>query len=163
MKPRTIQLISLLALLLPLLAAAETLSGRVVKVVDGDAVHVLDNAQERHKIRLAGIDAPERKQAFGKKAKEHLSSSVAGETVKVDWNKRDRYKRVVGKIIHQGRDINLEMVRAGLAWWYRKYAREQNAGDRVLYEAAEHDAQENRRGLWVDPQPVAPWVWRKRK
>ena len=63
----------------------------------------------------------------------------------------------------EGLDINLEMVRAGLAWWYRKYASEQNAGDRVLYEAAEKDARENRRGLWVDPQPVPPWAWRKRK
>jgi len=126
------------------------------------AVHVLDNAQERHKIRLAGIDAPERKQAFGKRSKEYLSGLVAGELVLVDWNKRDRYKRIVGKIIHQGRDINLKMVRASLAWWYRKYSGEQNPGDRVLYEAAEMDARGNRRGLWVDPRPVAPWDWRKR-
>ncbi len=119
--------------------------------------------KERYKIRLQGIDAPERKQAFSKNAKEYLSSLVTSETVQVAWNKRDRYKRIVGKIIHQGKDINLEMVRAGMAWWYRKYAREQNSGDRVLYEAAETDARENRRGLWVDPQPVAPWEWRKRK
>ena len=163
MKPRKIQLISLLVLLLPLLVAAETLTGRVVKITDGDTVHVLDSAKERHKIRLQGIDTPERKQPFGKKAKEYLSSLVAGETVQVDWNKRDRYKRIVGKIVYQGQDINLEMVRAGLAWWYKGYAREQNAGDRVLYEAAETDARENRRGLWVDPQPVAPWEWRKMK
>ncbi len=82
-----------------------------------DTVHVLDSAQERHKIRLQGIDAQERKQALGKRSKEHLSGLVAGEPVLVDWNKRDRYKRIVGKIIHQGKDINLEMVQAGLAWW----------------------------------------------
>ena len=87
---------------------------------------------------------------------------VAGETVQVDWNKRDRYKRIFGKIIYQGKDINLEMVRAGMAWWYRKYAKEQNVGDRVLYEAAETDSRENRRGLWVDPQPVTPWECRHR-
>ena len=78
MKQRKIQLTSLLVLLLPLLAAAETLSGRVVKITDGDTVHVLDSANVRHKIRLASIDAPERKQAFGKKAKEHLSSLGGG-------------------------------------------------------------------------------------
>jgi len=74
---------------------------------------------------------------------------VAGESVQVDWNKRDWYKRIVGKIIHEGKDINLKMIRAGLAWWYRKYANEQNAGDRVLYEAAEKGAREERRGLWA--------------
>ncbi len=147
--------------LLPHLAAADTITGRVVKVTDGDTVHVLDASQTRHKIRLQGIDAPERKQAFGKRSKQYLTDMVAGQTVEVDWNKRDRYKRIVGKIVHQGQDINLAMVRAGLAWRYRKYAREQNAGDRVLYEAAEKDARDNRRGLWVDPQPVAPWDWRR--
>ncbi len=120
MKLRTVQLISLLVLLLPALAAAETLTGRVVKITDGDTVHVLDSAKERHTIRLGGIDAPERKQAFGKKAKEYLSSLAAGEAVQVDWNKRDRYKRIIGKIIHGDRDINLEMLRAGMAWWNRK-------------------------------------------
>ena len=88
---------------------------------------------------------------------------MAGEPVQVDWNKRDRYKRIIGKIIFQGKDISLEMVRAGFAWWYRKYANEQNAGDRVLYEAADKDARENRRGLRVDPDPIAPWEWRYRK
>ncbi len=88
--------------------------------------------------------------------KKHLTDLVAGQTVEVDWNKRDRYKRIVGKIVHQGQDINLAMVRAGMAWWYRRYAREQNAADRVLYEAAEKDARDNRRGLRADPQPVAP-------
>ncbi len=90
----------------------------MVKIADGDTVCILDSAQEHHKIRLQGIDAPERKQAFGKKAKEYLIDLVAGEPVLVDWN-----KRIDGKIIHPGRDINLEMARAaGLAWWYRKYA-----------------------------------------
>ncbi len=154
--------LALFLALLPHLAAADTLTGRVVKVTDGDTVHVLDSAEDRHKIRLQGIDAPEKKQAFGTRSKEHLSHLVAGQTVEVDWNKRDRYKRIVGKIVHQGQDINLEMVRAGMAWWYRKYAREQNPGDRVLYEAAEKDARENRRGLWVDSRPVAPWEWRRR-
>ncbi len=124
----------LFALLLPPALPADTLIGKVVKVVDGDTVHVLDAAKTRHKIRLAGIDAPERKQPFGRKSKDYLLGLVAGELVEVEWNKRDKYKRIVGKIIHDGRDVNLAMVRAGLAWWYRKYAREQSAADQVLYE-----------------------------
>jgi endonuclease YncB( thermonuclease family) len=135
----------------------------VVRVVDGDTVYVLDAAQERHKIRLAGIDTPERKQPFGKKAKNYLSELVAGKDVEVDWNKRDRYGRIVGKVIFEGQDMDLAMVQAGYAWWYRKYAREQNAGDRVLSEEAEDQAKAEHLGLWADPHPVPPWDWRKKK
>lgn len=149
-------------LLLPSLATAETLVGRVVKVVDGDTVHVLDATRERHKIRLSGIDTPERKQPFGQKAKEHLSAMVAGEQIVVEWSKRDRYKRIVGKIVHNDRDVNLAMVRDGMAWWYRKYSGEQSPPDRVLYEDAETRAREARRGLWADPDPMPPWEWRRR-
>ncbi len=89
-----------------------------------------------------------------------MSDLVAGEMVLVDWNKQDRYKRIVGKVIHDGRDINLEMVRAAMAWWYRKYAYEQSTVVRALYESAEMKARENRRGLWINPHPVPPWEWR---
>jgi micrococcal nuclease len=151
----------LLLLLVPALAVAETLSGRVVRLVD--TVYVLDAAHEQHKIRLAGIDAPERKQPFGKKAKDHLAGLVSGRDALVEWNKHDRYGRIVGKIVFDGQDVDLDMVRDGYAWWYRKYAGEQNAGDRVLYEAAEDQAKVERRGLWIDPDPVPPWEWRKRQ
>lgn len=133
----------------------------MVKVSDGDTVHVLDTHRQLHKIRLAGIDAPETGQAFGRKAKAYLLQLVAGKQVEVEGNKRDRYQRVVGKIIHGGRDVNLALVRAGLAWWYRKYAREQSAADQVLYEAAEDKARAKGVGLWGEPAPVAPWDWRK--
>ncbi len=152
----------LLALLFSPALPAATITGKVVKVVDGDTVHVLDAANTRHKIRLAGIDAPERKQPFGAKAKAYLAGLVAGEPVEVEWNKRDRYKRIVGKIIHDGRDVNLSMVRAGMAWWYRKYSKEQSLVDRGLYAAAEAKARFSRVGLWADPGPVAPWEWRRR-
>lgn len=95
---------------MPLLAQAETLVGRVVKITDGDTVTVLDARQTQHKVRLAGIDAPESKQS-----KEHLSSLLAGQQVEVDWHKHDRYGRIVGRIITNGRDVNLAQVRAGLA------------------------------------------------
>ena len=79
----------------------------MVRVIDGDTIVVLDTGKVQHKIRLQGIDAPERRQAFGTKSKEHLSELVAGKSVKVDYSKYDRYRRVLGKIILNGKDVNL--------------------------------------------------------
>ena len=155
--------ISLWLLLLCSVAVhAETLSGKVVRITDGDTLVILDANKTQHKIRLAGIDAPEAKQAFGQKSKERLSQSVAGQQVAVDWSKRDRYDRIVGKIIYDGQDVNLAQIRAGLAWWYRKYAQEQSPVDRQLYEAAEVKARANQVGLWSASDPIPPWDWRKR-
>jgi endonuclease YncB( thermonuclease family) len=145
------------------LAQADTLTGRVVRVTDGDTIVVLDSANVQHKIRLTGIDAPERKQAFGTKSKEHLSDSVAGKFVVVDYNKRDYYKRILGKVLLNNEDMNLEQIRAGLAWHYKKYQNEQTPTDRELYSKAEIEAREARRGLWYDPEPVPPWEYRKLK
>ena len=145
------------------LVHAETLTGRVVRVTDGDTIVILDSANAQHKIRLTGIDAPERKQAFGTKSKEHLSDEVAGKFVVVDYSKRDYYKRILGKVLLNGEDMNLEQVRAGLAWHYKKYQKEQSPEDRQLYSAMEIEAREAGRGLWRDPAPVPPWEHRKRK
>jgi endonuclease YncB( thermonuclease family) len=82
--------------------------------------------------------------------------------VTVDWTKRDRYKRIVGKILDGEHDVNLALVRDGMCWWYRKYANEQSQVDRGLYEAAEVKARTRRVGLWSDPEPVPPWEWRHR-
>ena len=103
------------------LALADTLSGRVVRVTDGDTIVVLGPDNTQHKIRLTGIDAPERKQAFGTKSKEHLSDLIAGKSVIVDFDKRDRYRRILGKVLLDGEDMNLEQLRAGLSWHYKKY------------------------------------------
>ena len=142
---------------------ADTLIGKVVKITDGDTVHVLDSSYTKHKIRLAGIDAPERRQAFGKRSKQYLSSLVARKTVTEDWKKHDRYGRVVGKIIYDNQDINLAMVKAGLAWWYRKYAREQSLADQAIYERAEDIAKDKRHGLWANSGSIPPWEWRRKK
>ncbi len=152
----------LLILLYPCGGTAETLTGKVVRIVDGDTLVVLDATMTQHKIRLSGIDAPEAKQPFGQKSKENLSHLVAGKEVEVDWSKRDRYQRIVGKIIFDGQDVNLAQVRAGLAWWYRKYGSEQSPVDRQLYEAAEDQARAERVGLWTVSDPIPPWDWRKR-
>lgn len=128
-------LIWLLILLLwwyvPVQATAPGYEGRVVKVIDGDTVETLDSAKHTERVRISGIDAPERNQAFGTQAKQRLTDLVGGRTVSVYWNKRDRYGRIVGKVVVEGQDAGLTMVREGYAWWYRKYTDEQNPADRV--------------------------------
>jgi endonuclease YncB( thermonuclease family) len=139
---------------------AETITGQVVGVVDGDTITVLDAEKVQHKIRLAGIDAPEKTQAFGNRSKESLSYMVFDKTVNVETEKRDRYGRQIGKVLVDGRDVNLVQVERGMAWFYRQYQREQSPNDRKLYEAAEDAAKAAKRGLWRDTDPVAPWDFR---
>lgn len=142
----------LIALLLWLLAGpclSAELTGRVVWVVDGDTVHVQDSGGERHKIRLAGINAPEKGKPFSIAAKDQLMALVLGKAVSVYWDKVDKYDRIVGKLVADGRDINLAMVRTGYALWYRRFAHEQNPVDRMLYEGAEQMARRTRLGIWM--------------
>jgi len=134
-----------------------TLTGKVVAIADGDTLAVLDESKTQHKIRLAGIDAPEKGQPFGTKAREALSDKVFQQSVRVDVIDIDRYRREVGRIYLGERFINMEMVRDGFAWRYVTYDK---PGE---FTAAEADAREHRRGLWVDPNPVPPWEWRKAK
>jgi endonuclease YncB( thermonuclease family) len=124
---------------------------------------LLISGHDQERIRLAGIDCPERRQAFGTRAKQALAERVAGKEVTVEWEKRDRYGRVVGKVVSGGEDIDLALVREGMCWWYRKYAHEQSPADRVLYEDAETKARGKRLGLWRDPNPVPPWEWRRER
>lgn len=143
-------------------AHAETLTGRTVGVSDGDTITVLDINNTQHKIRLAGIDAPEKSQPFGQRSKESLSELVFNRTVTVETDKVDRYRRKVGKVrTPEGMDANLEQVRRGLAWHYKEYEQEQTEADRATYAAAEDVARGQRRGLWGDAQQVAPWEFRK--
>jgi endonuclease YncB( thermonuclease family) len=156
---------------IPLLAAllfvapsiADTLQGRVVAVTDGDTLKVLDAANTQWKIRLMGIDAPEKKQAFGPQSKSNLSGLVFGKTVKIEYSRKDRYGRTIGKIIVNGIDANQEQVKAGMAWHYKQYAKEQRIEDRTTYARAEEQARAGHRGLWHDAEPVSPWEWRKSK
>ncbi|WP_372703704.1 thermonuclease family protein [Candidatus Accumulibacter contiguus] len=151
-------------------ASAETLTGRVVGVADGDTITVLDANREQHKIRLGGIDAPEKAQPFGQRSKQSMSTLVFGKEVDVQWNKRDRYQRIVGKVMVQPSgcptcpktlDAGLAQLTVALAWWYQKYAKEQSTEDAGRYEFAEHEARAKRVGLWADGQPIPPWDWRK--
>jgi len=138
----------------------ETLQGKVVGISDGDTITVLDSTKTQHKIRLAGIDAPEKAQAFGERSKQHLSELVFGKTVTVDWNKTDRYGRTIGKVVVNGQDANLSQVKAGLAWYYKQYEKEQLASDRASYSQAEVDARTRKVGLWRDAAPISPWDFR---
>jgi len=137
---------------------AYDLSGRVVKVVDGDSLTIIDRDRVTHKIRLHGIDSPEYDQPHYLAAKTALSQFVSGKGVGIDVKDRDSYGRTVGVIYINGRNVNLQMVRLGHAWWYRRYA----ALNDALREAEQH-AQIRQLGLWAQPEPVAPWDWRRRR
>jgi endonuclease YncB( thermonuclease family) len=117
--------------------ARADITGRVVAVTDGDTIKVLDASNTEQKVRLTGIDAPERGQPYGTASKDHLASMVAGKEVKVESTKNDRYGRVLGKVWVQpaycptcGKTLNTNhaQILAGMAWWYRYYAKDQSPG-----------------------------------
>ena len=139
----------ILILYLPIFA----LSGKVVSIHDGDTITVLQGKQQV-KVRLFGIDAPELKQPYGKKSKRFLANLIAGEVVEVEENGKDRYKRTIGTIYLNDKDINAQMVENGYAWAYRKFSKK--------YTPQESKAKSQKLGLWRDKEPAPPWEWRKR-
>ena len=128
-------------------------SAKVIKISDGDTIVVL-SGKEQTKVRLYGIDAPEKKQDYGQKSKQFLASLIAGQVVEVEPKGKDRYKRTLGIIHYKGQDINAQMVLNGYAWAYVKYSR--------IYVDQEKTAREKKRGLWQSNDPTPPWQWRKR-
>ncbi len=142
-------------------AGRQSFNGGVVSIADGDTVTVLDANDTQHRIRLEGIDAPESHQAFGEQSRQSLAEMISGKEVTVSYQKTDQYGRLVGKIVLDGRDINLEQVKAGMAWHYKFYENEQTPADRELYAKAESSARAARRGLWQDPNPVEPYQFRQ--
>lgn len=153
MKPTVL----LTTFLVALSVCASTLTGKVVKVSDGDTITVLDSQKVQHKIRLNKIDAPESKQAYGKVSKEHLAGFIAGKEVRVDWSKRDKYGRVLGEIFVGDLNVNLQMVRDGYAWHYKHFDNTES------YAQAESEARAKKLGLWKDAHPVNPYEFRKSK
>lgn len=137
--------------------AGEVIQGEVVSIADGDTLTVLDGADREHRIRLFGIDAPEKAQAFGRQSKENLAEKVFRKTVRVEVVDIDRYGREVGRIYLGRRFINEEMVEDGFAWRYTAYDHNRE------FEAPEADARRRRRGLWADPHPIPPWEFRREK
>jgi endonuclease YncB( thermonuclease family) len=146
--------------MLPSIAFAD-MSGRIVGVSDGDTVTIL-SGQQQTKVRLAGIDAPEKKQAFGMRSKQSLSDCAFDKQAIIEGSKLDKYKRLVGKVIVNGTDCNINQIQLGMAWHYKKYQKEQPAQDRASYASAEDAARDRKLGLWSDPSPTPPWEFRRR-
>ena len=163
-----------LALLLAsAMASAAEITGRVVGITDGDIITVLDAGKKQHTIRLSGIDAPELKQPFGAQSKKSLSGMVNKRQVTIAWDKRDRNKRIVGKVFFRPElcaspaclettDANYQQIAAGMAWHDKQTEAEQSHDDRERYAAAEKQARAAKRGLWADSAPVPPWEWRSK-
>lgn len=154
--------IVLVAVALLLSSAGESLAwpGRVVSVTDGDTIKVLDPGGQEVKIRLYGVDTPEKKQAFGHAAREFTAGLVAGKMVEVEPVDTDRYGRVVGIVHGNGFIVNRELVKSGFAWVYPQYCRRAECREWVTLEG---EARRQRAGLWAEPDAVPPWDWRRQK
>ena len=171
-----ILIIALCLTIVPVPTWGITLEGKVVKVADGDTITILNDIGNKHRIRLGGIDAPEKDQPYGKESTQSLLELTSGKTVVIEYEKRDRYKRIIGKVLVDppGKvfcmaldcvkkiDAGLEQIKSGLAWHYKKYQGEQSVEDRGAYGVAEVEAKEKLLGLWEDDEPMAPWDWRRR-
>ena len=136
---------------------AAQIQGHVIRVLDGDTLEILQD-KKPVRVRLANIDAPEKKQDYGRWSTDMMKSLVAGKTVTVTYFQRDRYGRILGQVYApDGMNVNHFMVRAGAAWVYEQYNT-----DPVL-PVLQGEARQQKRGLWADSAPVPPWVWRSRK
>lgn len=144
-------------------AVAETvqIDGRVVGVADGDTLTILDGGKRQHRIRIDGIDAPEKGQAFGNRARQSLAELAHERAAAAECHKVDRYERRVCKVFVGGFDVGLEQVKRGLAWHFKRYKHEQSDADRRTYSAAEMEARKTKVGLWRDAEPIPPWEWRQ--
>ena len=156
MNPVRLLILFLLVFADPLSAAIQT--GLCIGVSDGDTLTLLTRGKEQIKVRLQGIDAPERRQDFGQRARQKLSSLLYGKQLTVYVSSHDRYGRCVGKVYAGTLNASEEMVRCGLAWHYVRYAPNDDS-----LAAAEREARERRLGLWAQPQPIPPWQWRSKK
>ena len=148
------KIVTLIFLLLLPFTTYPQLVGNVVSISDGDTFTMLVN-KEQIKIRLHGIDCPEKKQDFGNVAKEFLSSYVFGKVVTVQNMNTDRYGRTIGIVTVDGVNINEKLLEEGLAWHYKTYDKNPE------WSRLETDARNNKKGLWVQPNAVSPWDYRK--
>ena len=170
------RLILLITAFIASVCHGEIMEGRVVRIVDGDTLVVLDADKIQHRVRLTGIDTPERGQPFGNRAKQNLARLAGGQGARIDWYKKDRWNRLIGTVWIQSPDTScqeeecpktldagMSQITQGLAWHFKRYAHEQPEEQREQYSFAEYEARAKRVGLWSDPHPIPPWEWRKRK
>ena len=131
----------------------EAINARVVKVIDGDTIEVLDDKNKLHRVRLFGIDAPESKQAYGQKSRNFLASMIASKNIKLIQKDKDKYSRIVAIIKLGTEDINKKMVQNGFAWAYTYYS--------DIYATDMKEARKKKLGLWADKNPIEPFKWRQ--
>lgn len=145
--------------LLPLWAGAEEFTGRVVTVHDADTISVKPEGEDEYarKVQLNEIDCPEFGQPYGREATNFVRELLSGKDVTVKSSDTDRYGRYLGTVIYQDKDVSVELLKAGLAWWYKRYSKNEKLGE---LEAA---ARRAKKGLWADANPVPPWQWRQRE
>jgi len=137
---------------------AQTITGKVIAITDGDTFKLLAPDSTVIRVRLASIDCPERKQPFSKKAKEFVSKAIFNKTVRIDVLKKDRYRRSIANVVYDDSlNLNHELVKNGLAWHYVKYSKD------TILQSLENKAKANQLGLWIDKNAIAPWEWRSNK
>jgi micrococcal nuclease len=137
--------------------------GLVTKVVDGDTIYLLNNDNQKVKIRLQYIDAPELDQFFGNESKLILERLILNKKIILKGFKKDKYNRLLGVVSYGAIDINLEMIKSGAAWHFKKYAKFDQMQDQfIIYDENEKIAKLNKIGLW-EKEPIPPWQWRKNK
>lgn len=140
---------------------AEMVSAQILEVHDGDTVIAQIAHGRPFRVRLNGIDAPELSQPYGLESRDHLRAEVLGQPVILDMSRLDLYGRMVARILHDSKDENLEQIRGGFAWCYRKYLRDLSQTNRAAYSDAEDTARAASCGLWSLPTPLEPWAFRK--
>lgn len=145
-----------------LVVLAEELIGKVIKVSDGDTITILDSNNQKHKVRLKGIDAPESQQVYGDISTQSLTELVYDKEVLITWDKKDKYYRILGKVTVDGRDANYEQLKKGLAWYYIQYEKDLDDEDKKRYSEAEEWARNYTEGLWADSNSIPPWEFRRK-
>lgn len=134
------------------------ISAKVIGIKDGDTVLVLEKNNTQKVLRLAEVDCPESKQAFGKNAKQFTSSKIFAKQIIYQPVQKDRYGRTIAKIyFDNGKYLSEEIIKNGFGWWYQKYSKNENLGDMQSL------AKTKKLGLWNDKKPIAPWEWRSKK
>lgn len=142
---------------------ARSFTATLIRVIDGDSLIVRDRSGKKHRLRLAGIDAPESRQTGGQAATKKLRKILGRERLRVSSGKTDRYKRLIAHIRVGDQDVSLLMLSAGMAWFYRRFERELPLARRQIYDLAENRAKAGGRGLWANKAPTPPWEFRHRE
>jgi micrococcal nuclease len=149
-------LVGLVLIVLPAPLFAAEFSGQVVRVIDGDTIEVL-HRQRPERIRLHGIDCPEKGQAFGKRAKQATSTLAFGKEATLHTHGKDKYGRTIADVLlPDGTNVNQRLVQDGWCWWYEKHAPKD-----LALQQSQQEAKEAKRGLWADAHPVPPWLYRR--